>query len=150
MIILKWFFMIPRWRCPMNSADRNHWHYLVTAILKLLVTGRREGDYQLVSTDHIHRITWSVFCLLRTARCAVLMFSEQNRTLSCTNYARFLFCDQQPRHWHRLNTTNRPYRYNGTYSWGLTFVAVWHDDTLDWGTGIVLDLREQLWPWLLG
>ena len=144
-------FMIPRWRCPMSSADRNHWHYLVTAIFKLFVTGRRDGDYQLVSTDHIHRITWSVLCLLGTARCTVLMFTEQKVKLCCVLIRLCsLFCDQQTRHRHRLNPTNRRYRYKATYSSGLNFVAVWHDDTLDCDTGTVLDLRDQLWPWLLG
>ena len=75
--------MIPRWRCPVNSAVSNQWHYLVTAIRKLLVTGRRDGNYQLVSMDHIHRITCSVSYLLRTACCAVLMFTEQKAKLCC-------------------------------------------------------------------
>ena len=55
-----------------------------------------------------------------------------------------LFCDQQTRQRHRLNPTNRQYIYNATYSLGLTFVAVWYDDALDWDTGTVLDLRDQL------
>jgi hypothetical protein len=63
--------MNPRWRCPLNNADIHHWDNVVTAILMLLVTERPDGDYQLVITDRIHTITRGVYCLLRTARCAV-------------------------------------------------------------------------------
>jgi hypothetical protein len=66
-------------------CTEHHWHYLVTAMLNLLVTGRRDGDYQLVRTDRIHSIICSVLCLLRTARCAVLIFTEQNTKLCCVH-----------------------------------------------------------------
>jgi len=48
--------MTPR-QCQLNSAFRHHWYDHVTTILKFHVTGRRDADYQLVSTDCIHRIT---------------------------------------------------------------------------------------------
>ena len=40
-----------------KQMDRCYWCNLVTAILKLLVTGRRDGDYKLVRTVCVHRIT---------------------------------------------------------------------------------------------
>jgi len=57
MIILKLFCMILRWRVAHITTDRHHWRNLVTAILKLFVTGRRDGDYQLVRMVCVHRIT---------------------------------------------------------------------------------------------
>jgi hypothetical protein len=89
-----------------------------------------------------------VLCLLRTARCAVWMFTEQNTKLrSVYQLCQFPVLQST----HTPSTPSEYYRppsYIGTYILGLTFVAVWHGDTLEWDTGTVLDLREQLWHWI--
>jgi len=54
----------PRTASPLTpQRDRQDCQNLVTAILKLLVTGWRDGDYQLDRTVCMHRITWSVYCV---------------------------------------------------------------------------------------
>ena len=137
--------------------SRRHWRNLVTAILMLLVTEGECSYYQLVMTDSVHRITWSVYWFVRHSQLLCPNVTEmptnqteQNAKLLCVLIRLgSLLCYQKTRH-RQPSEFYKPPTYNATCSRWLRFVAVWHGDTLESDTGTVLDLREQLWPWLCG
>jgi len=51
---IKMIFYCPSWRVPLNTADRHQCCNFVTDIMKLLVTGRYDGDYKFVRMVYVY------------------------------------------------------------------------------------------------
>ena len=62
---IRMIFYCVRWRVPLNTADRHHCCNFVTDIMKLLVTGRYDVDYNVERIVCVH------------SRCFFLIFTKR-------------------------------------------------------------------------